>query len=148
LENPKSEKVQEQEYDEDKIIELPVTWSKASAGKGFELIELPVEETVKVIYNQYTRKADYCVRVTGNSMEPKIYDGDIVLIRDQPSVDINEIGLFTVDDFGYIKKRGPDRLISINPACDDIYPEEYNEVRCCRKFIAVLDPEWIVEDID
>lgn len=138
-----------QEIDADNIIELPLMFSKASAGRGFSIIEAPEEaEHIKIMYNQYTRKADFCVRVAGRSMEPKIYDGDIVLIRDQPAVDVNEIGLFTVDDLGYIKKMGPDRLISINPDFDDIFPEEYREVRCYGKFIAVLDPEWIIEDID
>ena len=77
-------------------------------------------------------------------MEPKFYDGDTVLIREQPSVDIGEIGLFVVDGNGYIKKQGIDRLISLNPDFDDIFPNEFSDVRCVGKVIGVLKPDWIV----
>ena len=63
--------VSESPPEEDNIIPIPLSWSKASAGEGFYLFEGPDEE-LKVIYNNYTRKADFCVRVTGHSMEPKI----------------------------------------------------------------------------
>ena len=77
-------------------------------------------------------------------MEPKFYDGDTVLVREQPSVDIGEIGLFVVDGNGYIKKQGVDRLISLNPDFDDIFPNEFSDVRCVGKIIGVLDPQWII----
>lgn len=77
-------------------------------------------------------------------MEPKFHDGDTVLVREQPSVDIGEIGLFVVDGNGYIKKQGIDRLISLNPDFDDIFPNEFSDVRCIGKVIGVLDPDWIV----
>ena len=46
---------------------------------------------------------------------------------------------------GYVKKQGPDRLISVNDEFDDIYPNEYDNVICRGKVIGVLDPKWIVE---
>lgn len=137
--------VSESPPEEDNIIPIPLSWSKASAGEGFYLFEGPDEE-LKVIYNNYTRKADFCVRVTGHSMEPKIYDGDIILIRKQPAVDVHEIGLYIVNDCGYVKKQGADRLISINPEYDDVFPNEFDYFRCCGKFVGVLDPDWIVEE--
>lgn len=101
-------------------------------------------DNLGILYNEQTRKADFCVRVTGRSMEPKIMDGDIILIRTQPAVDIHEIGLFIINNHGYVKKQGPDRLISINPNYEDVYINEFDEIRCCGKFIGVLDPEWVV----
>lgn len=88
---------------------------------------------------------DFSLEVDGDGMERKIFDGDIILIRQQPSVEIGEISLFTVNDAGYVKKQGENRLISINPAYDDIFPGEYDTVICRGKVIGVLDPDWIVE---
>ncbi len=47
-------------------------------------------------------------------MEPVYYDGDIVLIKSQPAVENGEIGIFIIENSGYIKKYGGDRLISLN----------------------------------
>ncbi len=129
---------------EHNIIRLPFVVDKASAGLGFNFLNYPQEEW-KVILNEFTRKADFCVCVTGDSMKPKISDGDIILVRHQDSVDIGEIGLFSINNNGFVKKQGENRLISINPDCDDVYPSEYDTVRCYGKFLGILQPDWIVD---
>lgn len=129
--------------DEGKIIHIHWNNQPASAGKGFDLSDEHMEDWM-VQYNELTRKADFCLNVQGKSMEPKFQDSDIVLIRQQPAIDVGEIGLFVVDGKGYIKKQGADRLISLNPDYDDIYPNEFSDVRCAGKVIGVLDPEWII----
>lgn len=129
--------------DEGKIIHIHWNNQPASAGKGFDLSDEHMADWM-VQYNELTRKADFCLNVQGKSMEPKFQDSDIVLIRQQPAIDVGEIGLFVVDGKGYIKKQGADRLISLNPDYDDIYPNEFSDVRCAGKVIGVLDPEWII----
>lgn len=129
--------------DEGKIIHIHWNNQPASAGKGFDLSDEHMEDWM-VQYNELTRKADFCLNVQGKSMEPKFQDSDIVLIRQQPAIDVGEIGLFVVDGKGYIKKQGADRLISLNPDYDDIYPNEFSDVRCAGKVIGVLNPEWII----
>lgn len=125
------------------FIYLPWNDQPASAGSGFNLDdELMVKW--KVIHNELTRKADFCLDVQGDSMEPKFFDGDTILVRSQPSVDIGEIGLFIADGKGYVKKQGPDRLISLNPNRIDIYPNEYSDIRCVGKVLGTLRPEWII----
>lgn len=125
---------------------LSVNWSvqPASAGTGFDLDNENMEQW-QVAHNDLTRKADFCLNVQGDSMEPRFHDGDTVLIREQPSVDIGEIGLFIVDGKGYIKQQGPDRLISLNPEYEDVRPDEFSDARCVGKVLGVLEPEWIVE---
>lgn len=125
------------------FIFLPWNDQPASAGTGFDLDDEQMVEW-KVIHNELTRKADFCLDVQGDSMEPKFSDGDTILVRRQPSVDIGEIGLFIVDGKGYVKKQGPDRLISLNPTCVDIYPNEYSDARCAGKVLGILRPEWII----
>ena len=56
---------------------------------------------------------------------------------------IGEIGVFTIDGMGYVKKRGESSLISLNPEYDPIPFSE--NTRCNGKVIGILDPSWIVE---
>lgn len=132
------------EPEDQRAIDLMFDEEKTAAGSGYQLIEERMQ-VWKVLYNDLTRKADFCIEVDGQSMEPMIEDGDIILIRQQPSVDVGEIGLFTVNDKGYVKKQGTDRLISINKKFEDIIPGEFDTVFCRGKVIGVLDPEWIIE---
>lgn len=65
-------------------------------------------------------------------MEPIYYDGNIVLVKEQSSVNLGEIGIFTIEGSGYIKKFGGDRLISLNAEYDDIMFADYDpeDIRC------------------
>lgn len=106
------------------LCNLPV-----SAGTGVYLDE-GYTEPLQIRRTAIAERANYAVRVSGNSMEPKFSDGDIVLVKTCPSVDVGEIGIFIVNDEGFIKKRGEDRLISLNPECDDVIIHEYDTVYC------------------
>jgi len=48
--------------------------------------------------------AEFGVRISGDSMEPQINDGDIVFVKRQPTIDIGEIGIFIVDNEAYCKQ--------------------------------------------
>lgn len=136
----------EGEDDEDDVIDVDFASLKASAGNGFQLFDDCPSDKLKVLYNEKTRQADICIQVSGHSMEPVFCDGDILLVRKQPSVNIGEYGIWIINgDTGYVKKSGPDRLISVNDEYDDIYPGEFDEIRCYGKVIGVLDKNWIVE---
>lgn len=101
----------------------------ASAGTGVYLHE-GYTEPLQIKRTAIAERANYAIRVSGNSMETKFYDGDIVLVETCPYVEIGEIGIFIVNDEGFIKKRGEDRLISLNPECDDIFIHAYDTVYC------------------
>ena len=79
----------------------------------------------------------FILQLSGNSMEPIYFDGDIVLVKQQPAVELGEIGIFDIEDNGYIKKYGGDRLISLNAEYDDIILSDYDEERihCFGKVI-------------
>lgn len=125
-----------------KIIYMPEPIQAASAGTG-EFSDDDTCEQVAVLYNKWTTKADYIMRVHGDSMEPQIHDGDRVLVREQPAVDLGETGIFIRNGERYIKVFRGDRLESVNPAYGDVPLEEYS--KCVGKVIAVLDPDWIVD---
>lgn len=78
----------------------------------------PVEE-------KYDTDEYFYLRVVGDSMSPKIEDGDLLLIRKQASVDSGDIGAFLVDgEEGYVKRVKYDTdyitFISLNPAYEPI----------------------------
>lgn len=66
-------------------------------------------------------------------MEPEYYNGDIVLVKTCPDV---EISIFIVNDQGYFKQRGEDCLIFLNPECDDVFIHEGDVVYCCGRVLS------------
>lgn len=74
---------------------------------------------------KYATDEYFYLRVKGDSMSPKIEDGDLLLIRKQTSVDSGDIGAFLVDgEEGYVKRVKYDTdyitFISLNPAYEPI----------------------------
>lgn len=126
----------------DNIIYLKHAVQKASAGTGFLLGEGYMDSWA-VVFNELTRRADFCVDVDGRSMEPLYHDGDTVLIREQPSVELGQIGLYIKDGKGYIKRQGDGKVESVNPEYGDVEPEEFIDIRCIGRVIGVLDSEWV-----
>ena len=88
--------------------------NRVSAGFGEYLEEYEQGKTVYVPDTPQSRKADFVLTVSGDSMEPKFHDGDNILVRSQPTVAEGQIGIFDVDGEGYIKKLGKGKLISLN----------------------------------
>lgn len=103
---------------------------KVSAGLGEALDDGDNWEEIKVISTPESETADFAVTVYGESMSPDFHDGDIVLVKEQPKIEIGQIGIFICDNEGFIKEAGRDRLISYNPKFDDIYPSENSEIIC------------------
>lgn len=125
----------------EKIVYLQRSLLKASAGVGNWLEEQQLE-SVAVIDSLTARKANLIIVVDGDSMSPMYQDGDNVLVNTLAEVNVGDIGIFIADGNGYIKKLGDNRLISVNPEYDDIYPNEHSDFRCIGK---VLGKAEIVE---
>lgn len=123
------------------LIEISINYAPVSAGFGDELTDYEEWDKINVPLTAESRKADFILRVDGDSMEPRFYNGDYILIRSQPAVDIGQIGIFDVGGKGYVKKFGGDRLISLNPKYEDIMLTE--DSRC---FGLVLGATDIVEE--
>ena len=102
-----------------------------SAGTG-DMLDTDEWDTIDVLDSPEARKADFCLTIHGNSMEPVYYNGDIVLVKEQQSVEKGQIGIFIIEGCGYIKKFGGDRLISLNEEYDDILLSDYDpeDIRC------------------
>lgn len=112
--------------------DLPV-----SAGTGIYL-DNSKHNMIKVEENSLTNEANFALRVKGDSMEPKFYDGDVILIKSQPCVEFGEIGIFIINCEGYVKEYQGNRLVSLNSRYDDIIIGEYDDVYCKGKVIGKL----------
>lgn len=114
------------------MFSLPV-----SAGSGVYL-DSSDKHMIEVESNCLTQQANFALTISGDSMQPKYCDGDVVLIESQPSVDIGEIGIFIYENEGYIKKFGGDKLISLNPKYPDILIKDIDSFYCKGKVIGKL----------
>ncbi len=133
--------LESEEEQDDNCIYLPLSEQPASAGTGTYLG--PEAFTpIKVIANDKTRRADFCVRVQGDSMEPIYFDGDIVMIsKERPGY--NGIGLVTLDGCGYIKRMGMGVLESENKKYAPIPLDESVVVN--GRAVGILHPDWIIK---
>ena len=127
-----------QEEKKIKVIQLPMSELKVSAGVG-SWIEDNRYGTIEVADTPESRKADLVIEISGDSMEPTYHNGDNVLVRLQPSVDIGEIGVFVKDSEGYIKELGKNRLISHNKEYEDIILNEYTNINFVGKVIGIAE---------
>lgn len=121
---------------------LPI-YSDVSAGNG-----VLADNTITGYEHADAKYADgnhFYLRVKGDSMSPRIEDGDLVLVKRQDSVDSGSLGVFVVDGEEGLVKRvqyGEEyiTLISVNPA----YPprtfvgSEVLRVRVVGKVVQLL----------
>ena len=121
--------------EEIKMIPLPLYILPVSAGRGTFLDDSSFCETIEVRATRVSIGADYALRVSGNSMEPKFSEGDILLVKRQSTVDIGDLGIFLADGEGYFKRYTGKHLRSYNPAYQDIPISNFAEFRCCGKVI-------------
>lgn len=132
--------------DENKILEnndkVPII-SKASAGRGafareevIDFIELP-----KKMFS----KCDFATLVEGDSMAPKIENGELAFVRKTDCLETGNIGIFYLNEEIFIKKFFIDaltntiKLISFNHNYDEIVISENDDFRIIGRVIGALD---------
>lgn len=106
---------------------------------------LAAENIEALINADENLNADFALRCKGDSMiNARIFDGDIVYIREQPDVEDGEIAAVLIDEEATLKRvyKYPSKVVlrPENPLYDDmIYSkEEMNEVRILGKAVAFL----------
>lgn len=123
-----------------KIITLDIDSFEmpASAGTGMFLSD-EYKEVIQVKDCYEARTADFVIPIAGDSMEPLYSDGDRVFVKSMPMVEVGEIGIFVINGDAYIKKRGRDRLISLNRKRKDIVFGEGDTIVCLGKVIGKVE---------
>lgn len=106
---------------------------------------LATENIEALINADENLNADFALRCKGDSMiNARIFDGDIVYIREQPDVENGEIAAVLIGEEATLKKvyKYPSKIVLCpeNPLYDDIvYSEEkMNEIRIIGKAVAFL----------
>ena len=118
---------------EKEIIEIPIMGTIA-AGQPIEAIEVP-DQTITITKNEIGRIGNhYALRVQGSSMiDEGIFDGDVVVIRQQPAADDGQTVVAIINDNEatlkkIYKEKDKFRLQPANPSLFPIYTKEL-EVR-------------------
>lgn len=117
-----------------KLYDLPL-----SAGLGIDAFEdMPSED-----FETTNPKCDFALRIKGNSMEPDILDGSVVLIHKQDTVETGEIGAFFHNGQVYCKKRsvknGKTFLLSNNSKYAPIEIRDEDISKCYGKIIQIIE---------
>ena len=104
-----------------RLYDIPVSAGSGNFldDSGYEDIEVPSYVPVAV---------DFALRVSGDSMEPLILDGQVIWVKEQELLESGDIGIFTYSDNVYCKKLiangGKAYLRSLNTAYEDIEIKE------------------------
>ena len=111
-----------------KLFTVPAAAGTGTFLDGEHYVDLDIDDTVP-------ENADFAVRVSGDSMEPRFYDGQVIFIQEKQTVNIGEIGVFSLNGNSYVKKLGRGELLSLNPG---YAPIEFNEFDTLRVFGKVV----------
>lgn len=120
-------------------IVIPFYETPVSAGTGSWLGDDILAEWLTVPRNDMTTSADFALKISGDSMQPKFPNGETVLVKQTSSVFEGEIGVFVLNGESYIKKLGKKELVSLNPAYKPIPLHGFDDVRCVGKVLGALN---------
>ena len=116
---------------------LPLYLMPASAGTGQFLDGSECEDFEAD--NSVPLSADFCIRIAGDSMEPRIQNGQIVFVKKQSTLEHDEIGIFSLNGDALCKKlyKSADsvELISLNTKYDPITIHAGDELRVFGKVV-------------
>jgi len=127
---------QENLHSDGSWVVLQVFQQRASAGLGSYLSEDSNDdyETMRFMATSISKRADFCVKIKGESMEPKICDGDIVFVKAVPKVDIDSVGIFVYDGEAFCKR------LRLDPKKGTLFLESLNKAYAPKQ---IINPEGL-----
>ena len=127
---------------------IPDMERRVAAGRGEEWPDYPESVPVVLYSSSLVERADEIITVSGDCMEPQFHDHDRVLVQYCSDLRCGDIGIFYVSGFGgLIKQKMHDRLHSLNPEYDDIFPYEEG-ARVIGRVIGKLTKDMIATPAD
>ena len=108
----------------------------AAAGKSYGFDDV-IAGTIECPLTDESQRADYAIGVSGDSMEPTFYDGDIVYVAKNSIPEIGDIGIFQKDNGIYIKEVGENELISHNSEYKPIVNN--GDILCLGKVVGKVE---------
>lgn len=115
--------------------ELPLFEYPASAGTGIyagenQFENVPVSDEILI-------NAHFGIKISGNSMFPRIPNGSIAWVRQQSDVNLGEICIVVINGEGYCKIKGVNGFESINPDYPTIKISESDTYKITGKVVYV-----------
>ena len=96
--------------------------------------------------NEKTEAADEIITVHGDSMEPKLHDGDDLPVKHAAAVEYSEIGIFVVYGEGLVKEYRPEGLYSLNREKYPLIPASgIVGCLCMGKVLGVVTPDMLAQ---
>ena len=117
---------------------LPLYLLPASAGSG-EFLDGD-EYELEEVGSEVPNKANFGIRLNGDSMEPRYLNGQIVWVQRTTDLLDGDIGIFYLDGNAYCKRLHKEidliELVSINPKYDPIKITEANDFRIYGRVVS------------
>jgi len=130
-----------------KLYSTPV-YENVSAGFGTMAVDFVVDYIPLPFPSKSEADNTICIRVQGDSMSPKIENGDLIQVHKQSSVDSGDIAVVLIDgEEGLVKKveygKNYINLISINP----YYPPKEFKGAEVNRVLVVGKVKKIIRDL-
>lgn len=141
--NYSSELLEQQISDDDNIVDLYSykTYEGLSAGTGYSYFN---DGDYTLTYSTENISHDFASWVVGDSMEPELPNGDVVLIKQSTNLDDGDIYAVEFNEQTYVKKvyrhKTYLRLVSINENYDDIFAPYEENPRIIGKIVGHFTP--------
>lgn len=138
-----SELLEIQEKSDNKVVDLfsYKTYEGLSAGRGYSYFN---DGDYTLTYSTEDIPRDFASWVVGDSMEPELPDGDVVLIKQSTNLDDGEIYAVEFNEQTYVKKvyrhKTYLRLVSINEKYEDIFAPYEENPRIIGKIVGHFTP--------
>ena len=138
-----SELLEEQEKSDNKVVDLfsYKTYEGLSAGTGYSYFG---DGEYTLTYSTENIPHDFASWVVGDSMEPDLPDGDVVLIKQSTNIEDGQVYAVEFNNQTYVKKvylhKTYLRLVSINKKYDDIYAPYEENPRIIVKIVGNFTP--------
>lgn len=123
---------------------IPIV-SHASAGIGKEIFAEDEILDVLELPEKICKKVDFGTYVEGDSMSPKILDGDIIFIKKDSIIEDGDMGLFYLNEKIYVKKlkynpfTSETFLVSLNKEYSNIKINPEDDFKILGKVVCKLD---------
>ena len=138
-----SELLEEQEKFDNKVVDLfsYKTYEGLSAGTGYSYFG---DGDYTLTYSTENIPHDFASWVVGDSMEPELPDGDVVLIKQSTNIEDGQIFAIEFNNQTYVKKvyrhKTYLRLVSINEKYEDIFAPYEENPRIIGKIVGHFTP--------